>query len=66
MDIGTVVQLIGSLGFPIVMCLALMWYVKDQAQSHKEETAAFTEALNKNTLILQKLCTKLGMDNEEE
>ena len=62
MDIATVVQLIGSLGFPIVMCILKMWYIKDQSDQHKEETASFTEALNKNTLVLTKICDKLDVE----
>lgn len=64
MDVTTIVQLVGSLGFPIVMCGALMWYVKDQSEKHKEETASFTEALNKNTLVLTKICDKLDMKED--
>lgn len=66
MDIATVVQLIGSLGFPIVMCILMMWYIKDQADQHKEETASFTEALNKNTLVLTKICDKLDVEADEK
>lgn len=60
----TVVGAISSVGFPIVMCLVLLKYQKDQSAEHKEETEKFTEALNKNTLVLQKLCDKIGVDNE--
>lgn len=34
MDIGTIGQLIGSYGFPIVACGALFWYiVKEQRET---------------------------------
>lgn len=66
MDIATVVQLIGSLGFPIVMCILMMWYIKDQSDQHKEETASFTEALNKNTLVLTKICDKLDVEADDK
>ena len=64
MDFSTVLQAIATVGFPIVMCMVLMWYIKDTNDKHKEETKQFTEALNKNTLVLQKLCDNLGAESE--
>lgn len=66
-----IVQLISTLGFPIVCCLGLGWYVKyvtdkereerlTMQKEHREEIAQVTTALNNNTLALQKLCDKLG------
>lgn len=69
-----IVQIISTLGFPIASAVALGWYVvatnrennaridKMQAE-HKEEIQKVTEALNNNTLALQRLCDK--MDREE-
>lgn len=65
MDFNLVLQAVSTIGFPIVACVILMWYVKDTNEKHKEETKEFTEALNKNTLVLQKLCDRMGVDNEE-
>lgn len=65
MDVGSIMQAISTIGFPIVMCLVLMWYIKDTSDKHKEETLQFTDALNKNTLVLQKLCDTIGVDREE-
>lgn len=65
MDVSSITQIISTVGFPIVMCLVMMWYIKDTSDKHKEETSKFTEALNKNTLVLQKLCDTMGVDREE-
>lgn len=64
MDFNTVLQAVSVVGFPIVMCMALLWYVKDQNDRHKEETEKFTNALNANTLVLQKLCDTIGVERE--
>lgn len=64
MDFNTVLQAVSVVGFPIVMCLVLLWYVKDQNDRHKEETEKFTNALNANTLVLQKLCDTIGVERE--
>ena len=55
----TIVTLITQVGFPIAVSVILMWYIKSLIDNHKVETKEFTEALNKNTLVLQSLCDKL-------
>ena len=66
MDTATLTSLISSIGFPIVACIAMGYYVKYitdknnsniacMTEAHKTETEAFTTALNNNTLALQKL-----------
>lgn len=64
MDINSIAQIISTVGFPIAMCVALLWYNKDMSDKHKEETEKFTEALNNNTLVLQKLCDTIGIERE--
>lgn len=64
MDIGSITQIISTVGFPITMCVALLWYIKDLTDKHKQETEQFTQALNNNTLVLQKLCDTLGVERE--
>lgn len=69
------VQLIPSLGFPIIACCAIGWYCREMIQSfmereeregerHKEEVEKFSEALRANTLVLQKLCDRLDEERE--
>lgn len=66
MDGNTLMTLIGSVGFPIVACLAMAYYVKyitdknrDQIdaiiQQHRQEMSDVITAVNNNTLALQKL-----------
>jgi hypothetical protein len=62
MDINAVTTAISTLGFPIVMCGAMFWYMIKEKDAHKEEMDSVTEALNNNTLILQKLCDRLDGD----
>lgn len=68
-----IVNLITTLGFLPVACIGLGWYVKhttDQyredvkelQKEHKEEIAKVTEALNNNTLALQRLCDKMDVE----
>ena len=64
MDFNSVLQAISTVGFPIVMCLVCAWYIKDLNENHKEETEKFTEALNSNTIVLQKLCDTMKVERE--
>lgn len=47
MDYNTITTLVGSLGFPIVMCIALFWMInttmKEFKQTVVENTKAMTE-----------------------
>lgn len=67
MDFNTIIGAIGSVGFPIA------WFfnkvnenyrqdIKELTASHKEEAQSMRDALNNNTLALQKLLDKLERD----
>ena len=55
-----IVELLGQFGFPVAMCLLLFWYVTRKDEQHKEEIDKMSEAINNNTLVMQKLIDKLG------
>lgn len=66
------VQVISSLGFPIVACIGCGWFVKYQMdvflkqiqgirEEHKSEVDKMTRAINNNTAVIQKL-----LDREKE
>lgn len=59
MDVNSIIQLVGSLGFPIVACGALFWRMVKSDEQHKEEMTKMSEALNNNTSALVKLTEKL-------
>lgn len=59
MDITAIGSLIGSVGFPIVMCLMLFRRMDEQDKQHKEEMAKVTESLNNNTIAITTLTAKL-------
>ena len=65
MDFNTLLQAITTVGFPIVMSVALLYEIKDMTTKHQEESKIFSDSMNKNTLVLQKLCDILGVDREE-
>lgn len=62
--LNMVVQIIQSVGFPIVCCGALFWYMIKQRDVHKEETDKMTTAINNNTQVLTEIITMLGGKND--
>ena len=62
MDVNVLIQLVGSLGFPVVACGALFWRMVKSDEQHKEEMYKMSEALNNNTNALVKLTEKLDRE----
>ena len=52
MDANQIIQAVGSLGFPIVACFAMFYFLQKEQESHKAEMQKVTEALNGNTEVL--------------
>lgn len=66
MDAQTIMQAITTVGFPIVCCVIMMYYIKYKEDSsrkdiqhvidqHREEMSEITEAIHNNTVVIQKL-----------
>lgn len=64
MDFTTVLQAISTVGFPIVICIILLWYIKSLIETHKAEMDNVTEAIKNNTLVIQRLCDKMDVETE--
>lgn len=48
MDVATITQLVGSLGFPIAACCFMAWYMTGIMKE-------FRESMNDNTMALKEL-----------
>lgn len=75
MDAQGIVTLIQSVGFPIVMCGLMAWYVKyitdknreqitAEREAHKEEMNEVIKAINNNTIVIERLIAKLDAGGE--
>lgn len=71
LDISSIAQLIGTLGFPIAACIYLFYSMQKEREQnaaqreadrleHKLEMEKVTDALNNNTLVIQKLVDTLA------
>ena len=59
MDINIIVQLIGSLGFPIAACIACFSMLNKEREERIAEMKEFTKAIDNNTRALEALKGKL-------
>ena len=75
MDMNAILQAITTVGFPVVMCGAMAYYVKyitdknreevsKLNEQHKQEILDVVKAIDNNTVALTKLCEKLEGDSE--
>ena len=59
-NIDIVLNAITTVGFPIVMCGILLWYIYKNQKNHKEEVTHLTGAIQNNTVVMEKILTKIG------
>ena len=76
MSAQDIVTLIQSVGFPIVMCGLMAWYVKyitdknreqitAEREAHQEEMNEVVKAINNNTIVIERLIAKLDAGGEK-
>lgn len=60
MDVGTIVSVIGSVGFPIVACCAMAWFIATTFSD-------FNDLMTKNNILTEELIALLkdGGANDE-
>ena len=67
MNASDVLNAVSTVGFPIVMCLLLLYVLYKQNEEHKEEMNKMNESLANNTLAIQRLTDILeGRDHNEQ
>lgn len=77
MEMNQVLQAISTVGFPIVMCGAMAYYVKyitdkhreqieDLNEQHREEIISINETISNNTVALQKLTDMIEKNSIEK
>lgn len=51
-------------GFPVACVIALFWMLQKEQESHKQETAALTQAISDLRMVMTKILVKLGVDDD--
>lgn len=59
MEMNDVMTIITQVGFPIAMCLLMMWYIKDL-------TSSFKTSIDNNTKAIENLEKVILMKGEEK
>lgn len=65
MDVTAITQIVSTLGFPIAMCIYLLYRDSKRDEAHKEEMAKMTEAINNNTIALTQLAERMKKNDTE-
>lgn len=66
MDANAIISLVGTLGFPIVMCGALFWYMIKQNEQHSTESREMRDAINELKLAIVELTDRLRGGGDDE
>ena len=64
MDMGNISQLVSSIGFPIVMCLIMCWFIKYTADNYYQRIDALVEKMGELSEKITVLLDKDGDNNE--
>lgn len=62
MDYNAIVTLVGSLGFPIVACIALFWMMNTTMKEFKETVAENTKAMTELVTIVKAISDRSDED----
>lgn len=63
--IEIVLNAIKEVGFPIACVMYLFWQNYQEQKTHKEESSEWVDALNRNTVVMEKILTKIGVDEND-
>lgn len=59
-----VVTAISTVGFPIVMCILIFYYMEKESESHKQEVDGLKEVLTDLRISITQLTDKIGGGKE--
>ncbi|MBR2390365.1 MAG: hypothetical protein IKA94_06170 [Mogibacterium sp.] len=54
-DVNVIIQAISTVGFPIVMCGIMFWFLWKEQESHKAEMLSLKEVISENNKVLEGL-----------
>jgi hypothetical protein len=55
MEFTEILAAISTVGFPIVFCLILFWYLREESKNHKEEMNDLKTVIAENNIVLASL-----------
>ena len=58
----TIITAISTVGFPIVACGALFWYIQKENASNRDKIDKLSDTINANTAVMGKLLERLDKE----
>lgn len=55
MQLADILTAISTVGFPIVFCVLLFWYLREETDNHKNEVSELKSVISENNTILASL-----------
>ena len=62
--VTTISQLVSNLGFPIACVCVMFWQQNEERKTHAAESEKWVEALNRNTVAIERLCAEIGAEHD--
>jgi formate hydrogenlyase subunit 3/multisubunit Na+/H+ antiporter MnhD subunit len=56
---SSIISAISTVGFPIVACGALFWYIQKENTSNRDKIDKLSDTINANTAVMDKLLERL-------
>lgn len=66
MDVNAIIQAIGTVGFPIVACIYMAYIHNESEIRHSKERQDMTEAINRNTMVIEIIKDRLSIGDDEK
>lgn len=63
--LNLIVDVIKEVGFPIACVIFLFWQNYQEQKAHKQESDEWVKAINRNTIVMEKILTQLGVDVDD-
>ena len=63
MDFSQLIELVNSAGFPITMCIALLWINQENMKTQQRLMESLDAAIEENTKVLNTLTNKIRCNN---
>ncbi len=54
-DVNVIIQAVSTVGFPIVMCGIMFWFLNKEQENHKNEMLSLKEVIAENNKVLEGL-----------
>lgn len=64
-DLNFITTLISQIGFPIVMCLILFWFINKQEERYATQLQNMQDTIDANTAAIRCLISKIDVETKE-